>query len=803
MVTLTDHQFAAVKEAASWYNDADSLRGEFMQARYTHGYDHASNGQTFTFCGYAGSGKAQPLDCRIMTPDGSVAMGDVSVGTVVLHPTHGTTKVVAIHPQGVKPAYKITFRDGSETRCCLNHLWKVYTQRAGWRVMSLEKILELGVLKSSGDMRFRIPLNAATHSKNTLPLDPYVLGVLLGDGYLHGNTPAITVADTEMDIADRVLAHLPAGVSFSSSTKGRGCIQYRLSAGKGTTARNPVTEALESLGLRVPGKSKLIPEIYITSDLEDRWNLLRGLMDSDGTIGARNRVAFCSNNYQLALDFQRLVRSLGGTSVVRTSIRTRTGKEEYSVSVKVPYNPFYTKRKHEKWSPAKKNPPSRYIKSVEYVGDVFQQCITVDAEDGLYFTDDYIVTHNSTCVGAMIDHIGLNPDKVQFMAPTGKAAKVLTSKLRADGWGNPATTIHKAIYTPKAMQADRIKREIDQVDLHRDWIASKGQIGKEHHDEQIRAMKLDQVDRHLAKLENALREAMDSEGPSFVLKQEDEISPDVELFVVDEASMVGTRLAEDLALFGRPILALGDPGQLPPVGEPWGFNLDDPNVFLTEIHRQATDNPIIQLATMARQGKDLKVGDYGEGVRVIRRRDDNVTLDLDRDAMVLCGTHKTRWKLTKKIRQALGITETGPMADEPLLVCRNSKKHPGLVNGSILRNIGDHGDLQNGNARITLDVIDDDADGLQYQLTCAQPIFEEHVFRQQNSYSAPTKAAYAAKAQCEHLDFGHVLTVHKSQGSEWDDVVVHDESGVFRDQGSRWLYTGITRAAKDLTVVVT
>lgn len=415
----------------------------------------------------------------------------------------------------------------------------------------------------------------------------------------------------------------------------------------------------------------------------------------------------------------------------------------------------------------------------------------------------YAGSGKSTCVGAMIEHIGLSEDEVQFMAPTGKAAKVLTSKLRADGWSQPATTIHKAIYTPKSMEADRIKREIDRLDYHRDWLASKGQMGQEHHDEQIRGMTLDQVDRHLSKLENALREAMDSEGPSFMLRQEEEIAPEVKLFVVDEASMVGTTLAEDLALFGRPILALGDPGQLPPVGSEWGFNMDEPNVFLTEIHRQAADNPIIQLATMARQGKDLPVGDYGDGVRVVRRNQDDVTLNLERDAMVLCGTHKTRWKLTKKIRQALGITETGPMQDEPLLVCRNSKKHPGLVNGSILRNITNHGDLQNGNARITLQVADDDADGLEYTLSCAQPLFEEHVFRQQNSYSADTKAAYSAKAQCEHLDFGHVLTVHKSQGSEWDDVVVHDESGVFRDQGSRWLYTGITRAAKDLTVVVT
>lgn len=429
---------------------------------------------------------------------------------------------------------------------------------------------------------------------------------------------------------------------------------------------------------------------------------------------------------------------------------------------------------------------------------------TAADNSGQYFTFcGYAGSGKSTCVGTMIEELGLLEEEVMFMAPTGKAAKVLSKKLRADGWNRDATTIHKAIYMPRAMEADRIKKEIDRLELHREFIISDGQYGQAHPVAEMAALSVDQTDRKLAELEYALREAMDSEGPSFTLKHIGDIPEEVKLFVVDEASMVGNTLAKDLAMFGRPVLAIGDPGQLPPVGDTWGFDMDDPDVFLTEVHRQAADNPIIRLATMARQGRDLDVGDYGDGVRVVRRKDDDVTLNMERDAMILVGTHRTRWRLTKNIRTALGITCTGPTADEPILVNRNSRRHPSLVNGTILRCLTDHGDLENGNARMTLDLADDDADGLKYTLTCAQPIFEEHVFRKQNSYSAPTKAAFAAKSQCEHLDFGHVLTVHKSQGSEWDDVCVHDESATFRDQGSKWLYTGITRAAKNLTVVVT
>lgn len=417
----------------------------------------------------------------------------------------------------------------------------------------------------------------------------------------------------------------------------------------------------------------------------------------------------------------------------------------------------------------------------------------------------------STCVAAMIEELGLKPEEVGFMAPTGKAAKVLSDKLRNDGWDNGAGTIHSAIYTPKRERADAIQHKLEQLDDHRLWRIQSGfkdeNLGNLSFDSPGRGLTNGQLDDKIKRMEREFEAALDeldaSDGPSFALKHPDQIDADIKLFCVDETSMVATDLATDLATFGKPILAIGDPGQLPPVAGKWGFNLDEPDVFLTEIHRQAADNPIIHLATMAREGKDLQVGDYGNGVRVVNRQDDDVTLNVDREAMILCGTHKTRWRLTKKIRQALGITETGPMKDEPLLVVRNSQKIPPLVNGSIVRCNTDIGVLQKGNPRLDISVFDDDANGAEYHISVAQAVFEEHMYRKQNAYSSSPKDAFAAKKKCEQVDFGHVLTVHKSQGSEWDNVVVHDESGVFRNEGQRWLYTGITRAKDELTVVVT
>lgn len=414
----------------------------------------------------------------------------------------------------------------------------------------------------------------------------------------------------------------------------------------------------------------------------------------------------------------------------------------------------------------------------------------------------YAGSGKSTCVGALIEHLGLTPKQVMFMAPTGKAAKVLSRKLKESGWPIGAITIHKGIYIPKTEKADMIDRQIVDLLQHKKYVESAGDAGQPHHDPEYAAYDTKQTDQLIAELTVELSELMEREGLKFNLKDVSEFPPDVELIVVDEASMVGTEIVMDLESFGVPILAIGDPGQLPPVGDDWGFSMQDPDVFLKEIHRQAADNPIIHLATLARQGRALPVKDYGDGVRVVNRRDDDVTYNMDRDAMVLVGTNKKRWAITDRIRKELGYTETGPMEGEPLLVCRNSRTRPGLVNGTLLRCTEDHGDLENGIGWFKLKAEDEEVADLTYELNVTQGLFEEHYFRKKGAHSAPDHDAFRANKENEHVDWGHAITVHKSQGSEFDDVALHDESPVFRQDAQRWLYTGITRASKQLTVIV-
>lgn len=417
-----------------------------------------------------------------------------------------------------------------------------------------------------------------------------------------------------------------------------------------------------------------------------------------------------------------------------------------------------------------------------------------------FFFGGFAGTGKTTVVPSIIEELGLSLDEVAFVCPTGKAAKVLTGKLNAFGMNVVATTIHKLIYIPASEVADALQAQIDQI--NKKLIPAKNTkepfvempdgsfVTVEEAEKTVAALTFD----FIGAIEN-------SDGPRFKRRAMDEFPPDIRLLVVDEGSMVGQNLASDLASYGRPILAFGDPGQLPPVGDEYGFDCENPDAFLTEIHRQAADNPIIELATMVREGKHLPLCNFGD-VKVVERRHDDVTLDCDRDAMILCGTHKKRWTLTKKIRDVLGYTDTGPCKDEPLLITKNSRNLPTLVNGSIVRCLSEHGNLTRGVASFPITIEEDNFSKTVHHITAAQPVFEELHARKQNAYSATPSAAFHAKKNCENLDFGYVLTVHKSQGSQWDDVVVHDESAVFRDAAARWLYTGITRSSDKLTVVV-
>lgn len=400
----------------------------------------------------------------------------------------------------------------------------------------------------------------------------------------------------------------------------------------------------------------------------------------------------------------------------------------------------------------------------------------------------YAGTGKSTVLPHIIDSLGFAPDDCAFVAPTGKAAKVASKKLKEGGINTDATTIHKAIYRPKPLKAEALQKEVEATRLSINHMMGDG---VPHEIIEAAQLKLKQLEHDLDKAYD------ESDTPSFQLNPDSNIAAR-KLIVVDEASMVGAKVAEDLRLFGVPILAVGDPGQLPPVGDDPGLLVGKPEAVLETIHRQAADNPIIALSQHVRDGKRLKPGRWGETVEILSRGQDDVTTG-DIDAQVICGKNDTRWKLTKRIRKAFDFTTTGPDVDEPLIVCRNSRKIPELVNGTFVCSQSSI-KLHDGDAYFRIEVIDEA--GVPRAFYAWQGLFEENNSRQKGAYTSSKYDMYRARKECEHLDWGWVITCHKSQGSQWDNVIVHDEGQVFREDAVRWRYTALTRAAQNLWVIV-
>lgn len=261
-----------------------------------------------------------------------------------------------------------------------------------------------------------------------------------------------------------------------------------------------------------------------------------------------------------------------------------------------------------------------------------------------------------------------------------------------------------------------------------------------------------------------------------------------DLIIIDEVSMVGKDLAEDLLKFNKPILVLGDPGQLPPIQTEGYFTSGKPDFLLTEIHRQAEGNPIIQLSMSARTGKAIKPGGYGESVVIGPR--DPIPDDYLKYDQILCGTNKTRKFLNTECREMMGFEGQRPVKGDKL-VCLKNNKRLGLLNGSLWTVSEVLREFPNGAMTLKLR----SADG--------GTLSEPKVFVHEKFFgNEPHGMEYAELKKYSEFDYGYALTVHKAQGSQWDDILLFDESKVFGDIRNKLLYTAITRAAKRITVVL-
>lgn len=345
--------------------------------------------------------KAQPLTAKILTPSGWKTMGDIKIGDTLVSPGSplATTTVVGIYPQGIKDAYEFVFSDGSKTIACKEHYWKIKHRRWNdYQILSFDEIQEQGINKSifesDGRPKWQIPLVKTTFMNDTQQyIDPYVLGCLLGDGCLTQNSIIFSTKDQE--ILDNINSRLKDNFIFKK-IKGDN-YDWRLNTNQ---KRNTFREKLVELGLF--GKNsytKFIPYEYIYTSAFNRAEMLQGLFDTDGSVSNGNLIEYTTASVQLANNVKEIVLSLGGLCTIKQKkIKyNNQNKLYYRLFIKFNHIDQYFKlsRKKEQCNARSKPELKRALVEVRYIGKMEMQCIRVHNPNGLYVTDDYIVTHNT------------------------------------------------------------------------------------------------------------------------------------------------------------------------------------------------------------------------------------------------------------------------------------------------------------------------------------------------------------------------------------------------------------------------
>lgn len=400
-----------------------------------------------------GLGKAQPLDAKILTPNGWVLMGDISVGDQVMSVDGKPTVVTGVYPQGEKEIFKVVFSDGSSTECCEEHLWLTQThlernnERRKCSDLGVPKVRTLDEIRKTmtyrGMKNHAIPMVAPVEfDYQDVPLDPYLIGALLGDGSTGRRIPQLTSMDKDIVVACGL--GLPFGVIFNEYKKSGRAITYNITRRNTRTIEfNEVGVKLKEMGLDCLSSAKFVPDVYKFNSIDVRLAVLRGLMDTDGYVSKDGvTVQFSSCSEKLAGDVQFLAQSLGGTATIKTKTpkyrhkgEVREGRLSYIVHLRMPpeINPFFCERKFDRVKPKAKYKPVRYIVGVEPVGRKPAQCISVDNPSRLYVTDDFIVTHN-TVRGLMLARMAKvngTAKKPTFVVPKSVLANWVAE---ADKW---------------------------------------------------------------------------------------------------------------------------------------------------------------------------------------------------------------------------------------------------------------------------------------------------------------------------------------------------------------------------------
>jgi phosphate starvation-inducible PhoH-like protein len=364
-------------------------------------------------------GRAQPIFSKVLTPNGFALIGDLAVGDFVMGSDGQPTEVLGVYPQGRKPVYRVQTQDGASTLACGEHLWAVTTpsdKRRGKPPRILQTRDMLGRLRSAHQHRYELPLvsRPVEFERLHILMDPYALGLLLGDGCATtSTTPSFTSGDAELVTA--LESRLPDTEIARKSGSGIDYVLRRKGGGRGgQRIVNPVTDLLRKLQLAGrKSNDKFVPTEYLYNTADVRLGVMQGLLDTDGgpvTQFERTcRIQYTTTSPRLREDMVFLVRSFGGVAYWRTrrAEGRRPGRargrdvhyrsDAYVIEIRLPAGiaPFRLGRKRDLYDAHGGGRPMRFIDSIEPAGETETVCIKVAAPDSLYITNDFLVTHNT------------------------------------------------------------------------------------------------------------------------------------------------------------------------------------------------------------------------------------------------------------------------------------------------------------------------------------------------------------------------------------------------------------------------
>ena len=384
-----------------------------------------------------GLGKAEFVENKVFTPYGRKRIGDLKIGDEVIGSDGKKCNVQGVYPQGIKDLYRVTFNDGVSVLVCKEHLFSVRARSFGHNtknsrnkkniVLSIgqmideELFLEVSGEKNNinrnykfktyfkekgGNSKWQIPIvKPIEFVDNEIPVNPYLLGVILGDGGISQKNIMFSSADDE--IIEYIKELLPENTQIIKKKN----TKYDYSITKKNGRNNPITQILKNLNLMgCTSHNKFIPDCFKYTSIENRLEILKGLMDTDGTCCLSKNENFTGTEFstvseKLCDDIIEIVHSLGGIARKKNRITTYTykgekkeGKKSYRVNIKLPIgmNPFKLKRKYDLYNSPEKYKVGRYIKDIQLEGNGEAICISVDSPDKLYVTEHAIVTHNTT-----------------------------------------------------------------------------------------------------------------------------------------------------------------------------------------------------------------------------------------------------------------------------------------------------------------------------------------------------------------------------------------------------------------------